>query len=178
MTRLADHNLSPAIEPAAKSLTVWGYSAPALHDLFWLSREVAIVRPGGGKAIDCDARLFMLVPERKLFRLHLRLVLDQLFWMPRSLYFIGFYPPTRRPPSAESQSSSHGAAAGAITGMPQQPLGNNCGTRPEPAARAALTPRPKLPVTILFALTVKRTACPIPSLTARIIMVLISFLRS
>ncbi len=140
MTRLADHNLSPAIEPAAKSLTVWGYSAPALHDLFWLSREVAIVRPGGGKAIDCDARLFMLVPERKLFRLHLRLVLDQLFWMPRSLYFIGFYPPTRRPPSAESQSSSHGAAAGAITGMPQQPLGNNCGTRPEPAARAALTP--------------------------------------
>ncbi len=129
MTQLADQNLYPAMEPAANSLTVWGYSASALHDLFWLSREVAIVRPGINNPIDHDARLFMLVPAGMLFRLHLRLVLDQLFWMPRSVYFIGFYPPARRhraPDSHPSPRDTNGHAG--------------AGTRHEPAARAALTP--------------------------------------
>ncbi len=138
MTLLADQNLYTAMKPGANELTVWGYSATALHDLFWLSREVAIVRPGAGKPIAPDARLFLLVPEGKLFRLHLRLVLDQLFWMPRAMYFIGFHPPTRSKRAADAKPSSPVADQGAVSA--HESVANRNGKSHEPAARAALTP--------------------------------------
>ncbi len=140
MTLLTNQNMQAPVGASANSPTVWGYSPSALHDLFWLSREVAIVRPGSGKPIDADAGLFLLVPEGKLFRLHLRLVLDQLFWMPRSVYFIGFYRPTRRQRTADIPNSSGTTDRAASAGTPHQASGNRGCQRPEPAARAALTP--------------------------------------
>ena len=138
MTLAADQNLYTVMEPAANALTVWGHPAAALHDLFWLSREVAVVRPGAGKPIARDARLFLLVPEGKLFRLRLRLVLDQLFWMPRAMYFIGFHPPTRGKRVADPQPSSRGTDQG--VGTPHEPIVNRDDMHHEPAARAVLTP--------------------------------------
>ena len=122
----------------ANALTVWGHSPSALHDLFWLSREVAVVRPGSIEPISPDARLFLLIPAGKLFRLHLRFVLDQLFWMPRAMYLIGLNPPTRRNPARDrdkkSMTNDHNHGNPGTLIVDQSPLAV------EPAPRLALTP--------------------------------------
>jgi hypothetical protein len=138
MTLLAEQNMQESSGTPANALTVWGYSPSALHDLFWLSKEVAIVRPGSTEPISPDARLFLLIPAGKLFRLHLRFVLDQLFWMPRALYLIGLNPPTRRKPAKKhlkktmSDDQNHGDPTALSV--------DHGSLAVEPAARVALTP--------------------------------------
>ena len=124
-------------ESAANALRVWGYSPSDLHDLFWLSKEVAIVRPGSREPISPDARLFLLVPEDKLFRLHLRFVLDQLFWIPRAMYLIGLHPPARRKSAQNPETNMMPHDHNPET--PDAMTVGHCPSVTEPAARLALT---------------------------------------
>ena len=137
MTLLVEPNMQASSNAPADALTVWGYSPSALHDLFWLSREVAVVRPGSTEPLPPHARLFMLVPAGKLFRVHLRLVLDQLFWTPRAMYLIGLNSPAprRAAPGSQGKIPSNdqppGSPASAIAG---------CVKDCHAAARMAITP--------------------------------------
>jgi hypothetical protein len=107
MTLLAGEKPTESSSAAVQPLTLWGYSTSALHDCYWLAREVAVVRCGSVDPLPSDARLFMLLSGTRLYRLHLRQVLDRMFWMPRSLYFLGFNPP------AKSRPNHNGAASAA-----------------------------------------------------------------
>ncbi len=145
---LQKEQTSADLSPSAENpLTLWGYSPSALHDLFWLSKEVAVVRSGSTAPMSADARLFMLVPSGRLFRLHLRLILDRLFWMPRDLYFIGLNPPSGR---QSTRSINNEAPAAAVSmGSDRRPgtstkrIVDHCPLCVENAmlpARLALTP--------------------------------------
>ncbi|MGC9258449.1 MAG: hypothetical protein ACP5I8_00015 [Phycisphaerae bacterium] len=121
----------------ANALTVWGYSPSALHDLFWLAREVAIVRSGSTAPLSPDARVFLLTCPGRLFRLHLRYVLDRLFWMPRAVYLIGIHPPTWHNPAADQEATS--VPRDPTPGPPNKSSVDRSALAVEPAARLALT---------------------------------------
>ncbi len=103
MTQILGQNFAGTSASADNPLTLWGYSASEMHDLYWLAREIAVVRCGAKSPLPSDARLFMLISDDRLYRLQLRPLLDRMFWMPHSIYFIGFNS------SAKLQPNKNGA---------------------------------------------------------------------
>ncbi|MCL5946019.1 MAG: hypothetical protein M1472_04095 [Planctomycetes bacterium] len=134
----AESDMDSHANTSADALTVWGYSPSALHDLFWLSREVAIVRSGSTAPLSPEARVFLLISPGRLFRLHLRYVLDRLFWMPRAMYLIGLNPPPRHHSAAEKKlprSTPHDPTQV----PPEKLMVHHYSSTVAPAARLALT---------------------------------------
>jgi len=67
---------APRSEP-----TVWGLSLAQLHDRFWASRGVQVVRMGEPSTIVDDAELFMLTDPRMLLTLNIRRVVEKMIWL-------------------------------------------------------------------------------------------------
>ena len=61
--------------------TVWGMTPVELHDRFWASRGVQVVRPGERSQIIQKAELFLLLDTRLLTVFGLRPLVDQLSWV-------------------------------------------------------------------------------------------------
>ena len=61
--------------------TVWGLSIVELHDRFWASRGVQVVRMGERSTIVDDAELFLLTDPRMLVTLRISRVVEKMVWM-------------------------------------------------------------------------------------------------
>lgn len=68
--------------------TLWGLSPVQLHDRYWASRGVQVVRPGEPSVIASGAELFMLTDQRSLPLFSLMHPVDVLCWTKPSLLFI------------------------------------------------------------------------------------------
>jgi len=79
--------LASAPVPPAEP-TVWGLSIVELHDRFWASRGVQVVRLGERSTIVDDAELFMLTDPRTLVMLRIRGVVEKMVWMKPDLLIV------------------------------------------------------------------------------------------
>jgi lipopolysaccharide/colanic/teichoic acid biosynthesis glycosyltransferase len=77
-------------QPAAIAAepTVWGLSIVELHDRFWASRGVQVVRLGERSTIVDDAELFMLTDPRTLVTMRIREVVEKAIWMQPDLLIV------------------------------------------------------------------------------------------
>jgi lipopolysaccharide/colanic/teichoic acid biosynthesis glycosyltransferase len=60
--------------------TIWGLTPAQLHDRFWASRGVQVVRQGENSEIVSGAELFLLTPPRALVTFKLGLLVEKLAW--------------------------------------------------------------------------------------------------
>lgn len=76
-----------ADDPHGTGHSIWGEDVIALHDLFWASRCVQVVRPGRPDAVSKHGpALYLLLGERQLVHFRLGVVLKRLHWAsPRLL---------------------------------------------------------------------------------------------
>lgn len=68
--------------------TIWGLSPAQVHDRFWASRGVQIVRQGEPSAIVEGAELFLLLDARSLAIFGLVKLLDVLCWTKPDLLYV------------------------------------------------------------------------------------------
>ena len=68
--------------------TLWGLDPVQLHDRFWASRGVQVVRQGEPSAIVKDAELFLLTARRSLVLFKLSRLVDQLSWLKPVLFSV------------------------------------------------------------------------------------------
>ena len=67
--------------------SIWGVTPAQLHERFWASRGVQIVRQGRPAPISDSAELFLLADQRLLTLFDLSATLDVLCWtQPRLLF--------------------------------------------------------------------------------------------
>src|SRR4051812_38614694 len=72
-------------EGGGTEATVWGVSGGQVHDRFWASRGVQVVRLGERSTIVDDAELFLLTDPRTLVTLRIREVVEKMLWMKPDL---------------------------------------------------------------------------------------------
>ena len=68
-------------ERAAGRPTIWGLTPTQIHDRFWASRGVQVVRPGEASEIVESAELFLLVDATSLVIFRLRDLVEMLSWL-------------------------------------------------------------------------------------------------
>ena len=68
--------------------TIWGLSPAQVHDRFWASRGVQVVRQGEPSAIVEGAELFLLLDARSLAIFTLARLLDVLCWTKPELLYV------------------------------------------------------------------------------------------
>jgi lipopolysaccharide/colanic/teichoic acid biosynthesis glycosyltransferase len=68
--------------------TIWGLSSAQLHDRYWASRGVQVVRCGEPSEIVRRAELFLLVDGGSLVLFPLSACLDVLYWTKPALLFV------------------------------------------------------------------------------------------
>ena len=61
--------------------TLWGLSPLEIHDRFWASRGVQIVRLGGSDEISDGAELFLLTDSQSLLLFDLASLVGTLYWV-------------------------------------------------------------------------------------------------
>jgi len=70
------------VEPAKEERpTIWGLDPGSLHDYYWASRAVQVLRPGDAHAPEPRARFFLLCPRRVLVKFRLGRLANMLAWM-------------------------------------------------------------------------------------------------
>jgi lipopolysaccharide/colanic/teichoic acid biosynthesis glycosyltransferase len=72
----------------AQTTSVWGLTPAQLHDRFWASRGVQVVRQGEDGAIVGRAELFLLTDAQSLAMFNLKTPVDLLCWMKPRLLFV------------------------------------------------------------------------------------------
>jgi len=72
---------TPACNLTISDATIWGMSPTELHDRFWASRGVQVVRPGQSSQIVHGAELFLLLDPRLLTVFRLKTLVDLLSWV-------------------------------------------------------------------------------------------------
>lgn len=78
------HAAAQAEERSAESpgsWRVWGLEPLRLHDLFWASHAVQVVRPGGEEPAQSGPQLYLLVGESDLALFPLREVVRRMNWL-------------------------------------------------------------------------------------------------
>ncbi len=70
---------------AAPEPTLWGLNLQSLHDRYWASRGIQVVRMGQPSAIVPHAELFLLTDARTLVLFRPAPILDNLYWMQPDL---------------------------------------------------------------------------------------------
>lgn len=68
--------------------TIWGHQPVDLHDRFWASRGVQVVRLGQPSSIVRDAELLMLTHPASLYIFRLAPILDAVSWIAPDLVFV------------------------------------------------------------------------------------------
>ncbi|WP_428939609.1 sugar transferase [Fontivita pretiosa] len=88
-------------EPAAASRrtgqdapTIWGLTPVQLHDHFWASRGVCVVRPvDAHRPIALDPELYLLTDARTLAIFRLRELIDTICWVKPQVLFVRIHGP-------------------------------------------------------------------------------------
>jgi len=78
----------PAWDRAITDLTIWGITPVELHNRFWASRGVQIVRPGQSSKIELQAETYLLLDPCLLTIFRLRTLVEQLSWIRQDLCWI------------------------------------------------------------------------------------------
>ena len=79
---------TPALQPDSRPpLRLWGLSPLELHDLYWQSRGVAVVRPGARSELPA-AEVFLLVDPQAMVLFELRTAVRRLYWVDPMLLSI------------------------------------------------------------------------------------------
>jgi hypothetical protein len=68
--------------------TIWGLSPVEVHDRFWASRGVQVVRRGSTTDLDESAELFLLVDPNSLVVFRLRDLVEVLSWLKPRLVVV------------------------------------------------------------------------------------------
>lgn len=74
--------------PIAASPTIWGLTPSQIHDRFWASRGVQVVRRGERSEIVHKAELFLLLEQGELALFRLRDLVDRLSWIQPQLLIV------------------------------------------------------------------------------------------
>ena len=74
----------PVERVSAPSRTVWGLTATEVHDAYWESKGVRVVRPGEGGA-GGEAGLYLLLGRGASVVLRFRAVVDRMGWIKPAL---------------------------------------------------------------------------------------------
>ena len=61
--------------------TMWGMDAVALHDLFWASQAVQVIRPGGEAPVSGGPQLFLLLGAQDMALFSLKDVVRRMNWL-------------------------------------------------------------------------------------------------
>lgn len=77
-----------AAEPPRAAPTVWGLTIAQLHDRFWASRGVQVMRLGRPSTIVDNAELFLLTDPRVLVAFSIRQVVEKAVWMRPDLLIV------------------------------------------------------------------------------------------
>lgn len=81
----ASDNIETRVE---RKPTVWGLTPQELHDRFWASRGVQVVRPGETSEIVAGAELFLMADPAYLTIFRLRFLVDQLSWIQPQIMWV------------------------------------------------------------------------------------------
>ena len=73
---------------SSQAHTVWGLGPVQLHDRFWASRGVQVVRPGDAAPLEEDADLFLLSDARSMSIFRIIQVIDTLQWLKPQMLFV------------------------------------------------------------------------------------------
>ena len=68
--------------------TVWGLSPVQLHERFWASRGVQVVRPGDAGVLESEAELFLLTDVRSMSIFRITQLIDTLNWLKPQMLFV------------------------------------------------------------------------------------------
>ena len=82
----------PAAHPPAS--TIWGLTPTAVHDRFWASRGVQVVRPGEPSAIVAHAELYLLTSHGLLTIFRPASLLDTMSWLTPDLVAVRLVDPS------------------------------------------------------------------------------------
>src|SRR5205807_1324362 len=77
--------------------TLWGLTPTELHDRFWASRGVQVVRQGTRADIPGDAEQFLLIDSDRLVLFRLRGLIDLLSWVRPDVLFVRIESRQERP---------------------------------------------------------------------------------
>lgn len=72
----------------ATAQTIWSLSVSELHDRFWASRGVQVMRPGERSQVVRQAELFLLTDAGTLLLGRLAPILDDIAWIDPDLVFV------------------------------------------------------------------------------------------
>src|SRR5271170_4585169 len=74
--------------PARSPFTVWGLEPLELHNHYWASLGVQVVRQGEPIQIVSDAELYLLTDPRSLVRFNIADVIEALNWIKPNVLFV------------------------------------------------------------------------------------------
>ena len=77
-----------ATAPTPEVPTLWGLSPTELHDYYWASKGVHVVRQGEDGEIPADAEQYLLTDPRTLATFRLRGLVDLLSWVRPQVLFV------------------------------------------------------------------------------------------
>lgn len=86
----------PAVLSAARTCTVWGFTPMELHDRYWTTMGVGVVRPGAEK-LPAEPGLYLLLGAATTAILDFRKVLDHMGWLTPALCSVRAVKPPARP---------------------------------------------------------------------------------
>lgn len=125
---------APAPPAAPPARLLWGLTPAQLHDRYWASRGVQVVRQGEPTELARGAELYLLTEPLTLTVFRPKGVVDRLIWTRAELMFVRVADPRRRPYTEEARFQADGAF--------------DCFQRiyiaPAPTARVALTPHEEI----------------------------------
>jgi lipopolysaccharide/colanic/teichoic acid biosynthesis glycosyltransferase len=81
---------------ARQHRTIWGLTPAEVHDRFWASRGVCVVRPGVSTPLPQNAELFMLTDERTLAVFPLSAAATTIYWNQVDVLFVRVRQPSVR----------------------------------------------------------------------------------
>jgi hypothetical protein len=97
---------SPAFHPDSRPpLRLWGLSPVELHDLYWRSRGVAVVRQGGRGELP-EVEVFLLIDSSSMALFELRSAIRRLYWVDPMLLSIRLHGLVRNRLVEQRQSDS------------------------------------------------------------------------
>lgn len=115
--------------------TVWGMTPGELHDRFWASRGVQVVRPGEPSEIVEGAEMFLLMNPQILMIFRLRTLVDQISWTEPDILWVRVCDKRERGFSEKAVTDDHDRL------IRFERIYSGADSR---LARAALTPKPDI----------------------------------
>src|SRR6478672_10550121 len=87
IAEMDDISIASKSAPGARP-SVWGLSPTQLHDRFWASRGIQVVRLGEPSEIVEGAELFLLTASRSLVMFRLAVLVERMSWDRPDVLFV------------------------------------------------------------------------------------------